>query len=63
MRLAITILLTLSATGITGQEHREKAAPDGVPVLKYIERDGRGLVNIRVPAIEGMECEMWCYEQ
>jgi len=63
MRLAITFLLTLSAAGIIGQEHREKAASDGVPVLKYVERDGRGLVNIRVPTIEGMECEMWCYEQ
>ncbi|MFC1712878.1 hypothetical protein ACFL6S_04365 [Candidatus Poribacteria bacterium] len=63
MRLAITLLLTLSATSLIGQEHGGKAMSDNVPILEYVERDDRGLVNIKVPAIEGMECEIWCYEQ
>ena len=63
MTLAITLLLALSATGLTGQEHEEKAVSDAVPVLEYFERDECGMVSIRVPGIEGMDCELWCYEQ
>ena len=36
---------------------------DAMPILRYAERKGNTLVNIRVPAIDGLECEIWCYEQ
>ena len=33
-----------------------------VPKLRYIETDKYSLVNIAVPSIPGLECEIWCYE-
>ncbi len=63
MRLAIAFLLTLSTARSIGQECGREAGSGDIPILGYSEQKGNTLVNIRVPAMEGMECEMWCYEQ
>jgi len=33
-----------------------------MPKLKYIENEKYSLVNITVPSIPGLVCEIWCYE-
>lgn len=63
MRLAIAFVLTLSAAESIGQEYGREAGSGNIPILGYFEQKGNTLVNIRVPAMEGMECEIWCYEQ
>ena len=46
-----------------GQEQGGGTMAADVPILKYEERKGNTLVNIQVPDIDGLECEIWCYEQ
>jgi hypothetical protein len=56
---SLVLHLTLSTAKSIRQECGREAGSGDIPILGYFEQKGNSLVNIRVPAMEGMECEMW----